>query len=456
MVRRGIGQPQCLTSPMKTNGTSRFIPWLPAIAGVVAAFACWSIVVTGALGDELPSPQEYRANWPRFRGPDGGGVYAGGDVPLTCDVKAGANIAWTADVPAEGYSSPVVWGDRLFLSGGAGAQGQVMCFSVKSGQLLWQRAVPKTAGSPADPPEVPDESGLAAATPATDGLRVYAMFANGNLAAVNFDSRVAWSKFLGVPKNPYGQATSLLTWHGRVIVQFDQGDPDDRLSKLDAFDGATGAVVWQQPRPAGASWATPIVFDAAGQSQIAALAVPWVIAYSATDGKEIWRANCLDGEVTPSPIFVGGTLFVVSPTVKLQAIRPDGRGDVTKTHLGWVAEDGIPDVVSPVSNGELVFVIDAGGLLTCYDVKDGRKQWEHDLGEECKASPSIVGSRLYVITKTGTLVVVEAARRYKELAQSPLGERVFASPAFAQNRMFVRGVKHLICIEAKHAGPTKP
>jgi outer membrane protein assembly factor BamB len=429
---------------MKTLGACKLLLFLSAIAGAAT------------LAADLPSPAEFHTNWPRFRGPDGGGVSAQGDAPLSCDIKTGANIGWTAPVPAAGYSSPVVWGDRVFLSGGDETKREVMCFDALSGKLQWQSAVPKTAGSPDAPPEVPEQCGMAASTPATDGRRVYAMFANGDLAAFNFDGTLAWSKFLGFPKNPYGHAASLLTWQDRLIVQFDQGDSDDNLSKLYAFDDATGAIVWQQPRPVGASWATPIVFDAAGKSQIITLAVPWVIAYSAKDGAEIWRADCLDGEVTPSPIFAGGALFVVSPSNKLQAIRPDGQGDVTATHLGWGAEDNIPDVTSPVSNGELIFALDSGGLLTCYDAKDGSKQWDHDFKEECHASPSIAGNRLYFITLKGALVAVETAREFKELARSPLGEQVFASPAFAQNKIFVRGVKHLICIESKDAAASKP
>jgi outer membrane protein assembly factor BamB len=430
---------------MKTLGPGKLLLWFFAMTGAAAAFA-----------GGLPSAEEIHANWPRFRGPGGAGVSAQSDSPITCDVKTGANIAWTAAVPAAGYSSPVVWGDRVFLSGGDEAKREVMCFDALSGKLLWESAVPKTAGSPAEPPEVPEQCGMAAATVATDGRRVYAMFANGDLAAFNFDGSLAWSKYLGFPKNPYGHAASLLTWQDRVIVQFDQGDADDNLSKLYEFDGATGAVVWQQPRPVGASWATPIVIDAAGQSQIITLAVPWVIAYSAKDGAEIWRADCLDGEVTPSPIFANGTLYVVSPSNKLQAIRPDGRGDVTATHLGWIAEDSIPDVTSPVSNGELVFVLDSTGVLTCYDAKTGKKQWGHDFAEECHASPSIAGNRLYIITKKGALVALDAGRQYKELGRSALGEEVFASPAFARNRIYVRGSKHLICIDAKSAAPAKP
>ena len=414
------------------------------------AFFLWLSICAGAV--VLAADSSPTENWSRFRGADGSGVYAGG-VPLTCDVKTGANVAWTATIPAEGFSSPVVWGQRVFLTGGDEKKREVMCFDLQTGALLWERAVPKPEGGPDEQPEIPDECGMAASTPATDGQRVYAMFTNGDLAAVDFDGKVVWSKHIDVSKNPYGHATSLLTWQGRLIVQCDQGKGDDGLSKLYAFDGATGAPVWEKPRAIGASWATPIAIDTAGKAQLVTLGLPWVIAYAAKDGAELWRAECLDGEVTPSPIMVGGTLVVISPTTKLQTIRPDGAGDVTKTNLGWSAEDGIPAVSSPVSNGELIFVVDAGGVLTCYDAKDGKKQWDHDLADECHTSPSLAGGQLYLITKKGTLIVVEAAREFKELARSELGEPVVACPAFAQGRLVVRGAKRLICSTPGAAKP---
>ena len=231
-------------------------------------------------------------------------------------------------------------------------------------------------------------------------------------------------------------------------MQLDQGDTEDNKSKLYALDGRTGQIVWQRPRKVGASWATPIVIEAAGKAQIITLAVPCVIAYAATDGAELWRVECLNGEITPSPVFAGGLLFVASPSEKLLAIRPDGQGDVTKTHVVWTNEDNVPDVTSPTSNGELVFAVTTSGMLTCLDAKDGKKQWEHDFDMECHASPSLAGNRLYLFSQKGTAVVVEAARQFKELFRTEMGDGFHASPAFAQDRIFLRGVTNVWCLGA--------
>ena len=184
------------------------------------------------------------------------------------------------------------------------------------------------------------------------------------------------------------------------------------------------------------------------------LAVPGVIAYAATDGTELWRVECLNGEITPSPAFGGGLLFVPSPSEKLLAIRPDGQGDVTKTHVVWTSEDNVPDVTSPLSNGELVFMITTSGMLTCLDAKDGKKQWDHDYEMEFHASPSLAGGRLYLFSQKGTAVVVEAARQFKELLRTEMGDAFHATPAFAQDRIFLRGVTNVWCLGAA-AAPDK-
>jgi outer membrane protein assembly factor BamB len=397
---------------------------------------------------DAATPQELIQNWPCFRGPGGGGVSPLTNVPATWDVKTGAGIAWKVPAPASGFGSPIVWSNRVFLSGGDARKREVICLDGKTGQIAWRQPVANVPGAPAQPAEVPESTGYAAATMATDGRRVYVFFANGDCAAFTLEGKPAWSKSFGALKNPYGHATSLTTWRDRLIVQLDQGDPEDNKSKLYALDGRTGQIVWQRPRKVGASWATPIVIEAAGKAQVITLAVPCVIAYAATDGTELWRVEGLNGEITPSPVFAGGLVFVASPSEKLMAIRPDGQGDVTKTHVVWTSDDSVPDVTSPLSDGELVFMLTTGGMLTCLDAKDGKKQWDHDYDMEFHASPSVAGRRLYLFGQKGTALVVEAAREFKELFRTEMGDGVHASPAFAPDKIFLRGVTNVWCMGA--------
>lgn len=411
-----------------------------------------------AAAPALPPQAEFLANWPRFLGPTGSSVAAGGDAPLKWDGASGAGVLWKVPVPAPGFNSPIVWGDRIFLSGGTREKREVLCFDATNGRLLWQRAIEKVPGSPPRAPEISDQTGYAAPTMATDGRHAYVIFPTGDLAAVTFDGAVAWAKHLGVPKNLYGHSTSLAVWQGRLIVQYDQGESAPANSKLFAFDGATGRVVWEKPRDFASTWASPIVIEAAGKTQIVVLGEPNVVSYDWTDGRELWKAHVLEGEVTPSPAFAGGLVLVINPYNRLLALAPDGAGDVTETHVKWKAEDNIPDVTSPVSDGALAFTVTSGGALMCFDVKTGEKVWEQDLKTEIQATPAIAGQRLYVLCTDGTTVVLEVGRAFKELARNPLGdgEKFVASPAFVRGRIYVRGLTHLYCLGEAAAKPAAP
>jgi len=388
-------------------------------------------------------------NWPRFRGPLGTGVALTTNAPLSWNVTNGQNVLWTAPVPARGHSSPIVWGDRVFLTGGNAKAREVMCFEAASGALLWQKTVPPPPAGFAKEPDVPEDTGWAASTPATDGARVFAIFATGELAALDFAGNVVWSKHLGVPQNMYGHSTSLLVWQDRLIVQFDQGDPDARKSRLYAFDSATGRELWQQPRPVGASWATPVVIEQTNRAQIVALGEPWLMAYDPANGAELWRADCLGADLAPSPVFARGLVVAASPNKHLVAVRADGQGDVTKSHIAWTLEDGVPDITSPLAWGEWVFTLTTGGMLQCAALQTGSRVWEKDLGMDFNASPTLVGDRLYLISLEGVSVVAAAAGEFRELARGYLGEPVHASPAFVGGRVFVRGTKNLFCLGEK-------
>ena len=393
---------------------------------------------------------EFRANWPRFRGTDGSGVSAYTNVPLKWDGKTGAGIVWKSPVPAPGYGSPVVWANRVFLSGGDAAARFVFCYDASNGKFLWQRSITNVPdGQPKKPEKSEIMAGVASCTTASDGRRVFAIFATGELAVFTLNGSPVWSKNIGVIKNMYGHASSLAIWPGKLILQVDQDEGAPGGSKLFAFDCATGRLLWKRSRESESSWATPIIVEAASKTQIITLGQPWIVAYALADGSELWRAEMLQGEVTASPIFAGGLVIAINPSAKLLAIRPDGAGNVTKSHIAWAVEDNIPDVTSPVSNGELVFVATSAGILTCLDANGGKKQWEHDLKMEVQSSPSVVGDKLFLLGTKGVAVVAEAGRQFKEVSRSELPDEFIASPAFANGRIFLRGATNLWCLGEK-------
>lgn len=389
--------------------------------------------------EDVPDMAEFRTNWPRFRGWDGSGVSVSSSKLVT-------DVLWHSAIPAPGQSSPIIWGDRIFITGGTAERRAVFCYNASSGLLLWDKAIENVPGSPSKAAKVPEDTGYAASTMATDGRRVYAIFANGDLCALNFDGAVVWSKYLGPLKNSYGYATSLAVWGNSLLIQIDQGDSRPAGSKLISLQGASGRVLWERERPVTASWATPIVIETPGKTQIITLADPWVISYTLDEGNELWRAQLLENEVVPSPVFAGGLVLLLSPSTRLLALRPEGTGDVTKTCVAWASEENVPDIASPVSNGELVFTVTSAGKLTCFTAHDGKKVWEKELDAEVQASPGIMDDRLLILGEHGALMILQAGREFHELGRIDLADKFVASPAFANGQVFLRGMTNLYCL----------
>jgi outer membrane protein assembly factor BamB len=350
-----------------------------------------------------------------------------------------------------GNSSPVVWGDRIFLTGADEQTREVFCFDARSGELLWRQAVPGTPESTATVPKVMEATGYAAPTPATDGRRVYAIFANGDLGAFDFEGRLRWSRSLGIPKNAYGHASSLAMFQDLLIVQFDQGIREEKRSRLLALRGATGETVWETVREVPNSWATPIVIQVDGQPQIITSADPWVLANSPADGSEIWRADCLRGDVGPSPVFAGGMVFTANEFPGLAAIRADGTGDVTETHVAWEADLGAPDTASPLATEKFVFLLASYGILTCYDAREGGDPlWEQEFDASFVSSPTLIGNLMFLFGEDGKVYIVEpTADECRVVAENDLGEECVTSPAVVDGRIFIRGKEHLIGIGQK-------
>jgi outer membrane protein assembly factor BamB len=410
-------------------------------------------------------------NWPRFRGPFGTGIAPDkwGPWPEKWDVKSGENVAWVADVPAPGKSSPIVWGDRLFLTGGDARRQVVMCFDAGNGRLLWTAAVSADAAwkrGRDSAIEVFEDTGFAAPTPATDGVRVFATFATGDVACVDFGGNVLWAINRGRPQSAYSLASSLVVRGEAVIWQFDQGGAEENLSRLIALDAGSGRVLWETPRPVPNSWSTPIIARVGERDQIITSADPWVISYDADSGAEVWRANVMDGDVASSPTFSGGVVYVTNDGAKVAAIRADGAGDVSETNIVWTAEDGMPDASSPLCDGKLFMQASGGGRITCYDATvagpvegkpvEGKLLWEKDLSDGFWASPSLAGGLVYLPGKSGKVYVFEwTGKGYAEKGVSDMGEPIEASPAFSKGRIYIRTSKRLFCLERRDASAGK-
>jgi outer membrane protein assembly factor BamB len=397
---------------------------------------------TAEQGPNYASWEELGQQWHRFRGRAGAGICPFTRIPAAWNGKTGQGILWKAEIPLPGHNSPVVWQDRVFLSGADENRRQVYCLDTASGQRLWTGDVPTV------PSEGEDlgETGLAAGTMATDGKRVYVIFATGDLAAFDFHGRRRWHQNLGWPDSTYGYASSLEVFQDRVLVQYDQGSADDGKSRLFAFDGPTGKKVWETPRPVGGSWTSPVVVRINDAFQLFTVGSPWVIAYDPNNGSELWRAEAVGGDVAASPIVAQDYVIAVEPYSQTVAVRWDGRGDVTQTHIAWRNNDAAPDIASPVSDGEFIYLLDTQGLLACLQTSDGKQVYEYDLKAMCQASPSLVGDKLYVLDEKGTMHIGSAGATFEPLAVCELGERCTASPAFAQGRIYIRGEKHLYCI----------
>ncbi len=443
-ARWGVGASAVVTCAVMATWALMPVPQLPIsqLAGVTPSPQVDALAIAPP-----PTWDQRLANSPGFRGAAGDGV-ARQQAPLPehWDGAKGQNILWKTPVPLPGKSSPVVWGDRIFLTGADEKSREVFCYDAAKGTLLWRKPVPLGL---ATVPEVFGDTGYAAPTPACDNSAVYAIFATGDLGAFDFQGNSLWRKSLGAPDSMYGFAASLLAVDGKVIVQWDMGDASEAgKSSLLAFQALTGKPLWTTPRPVRASWSSPVVARTPAGDRLILNGNPWVVSYDLATGTELWRASVMDGDVACSPVYRDGVVYVANERAKAAAIRDGGSGDVTRTHIAWTAEDNLPDIVSPLCDGKSVLTVTGSGMLTCLDAATGNKKWEHDLGTAVQASPLLIGDVVYLTVEEGITHRFRLGAAFKPLDTSPLGEKVAASVAAVNGRLYLRGESNLFCVGA--------
>ncbi len=383
----------------------------------------------------VPSPAERLKNWPNFRGPDGNGVSPARNIPTRWNGKTGEGIKWKLTLPRAGFSSPIVWGKRIFLTAGDGAAREIYGVDADRGTLLWTAVVTNVPGAPGELPEVAESTGLAASTPATDGERVYAVFGTGELFCTDWEGRPVWSRFLGKPENHYGHSSSLLVVDGLLIVQFD----GTSRARVLALDSRTGRTVWERERPA-VSWASPICVDTGRRKELILCDSVGVESYNPANGVTWWRQDCLGGEAAPSAAYAGGLVFVASDFARASGLRLTGTGGV---EVAWQWEEALPDTASLLATSQLVFMATRDRAVVCLKAKDGVRLWQQEFASQCYASPILAENRVYALDRDGVMHIFEAAEEYKPVATCPLGENAGATPAFAEGRIYIRGLRNL-------------
>lgn len=368
--------------------------------------------------------------WPAFRGMFNDGIAANHKPVTGWGENLEKSIKWTKPVPLPGYGSPIVIGNKLFVSGGDENKRALFCFDAETGELLWTHEAVNIAGSPARPPKVTDDTGYAASTPASNGKVVFAVFANGDLIAVDLDGKRLWAKNLGVPENMYGYCSSLLVLNNRLVVQYDNANQQ----VVYCIDASNGNVIWQNERKSDISWSSPTIIRLADRDIVVVLNCRDVEAFDLADGKTLWSNRIMGGEVAPSVTFSDGKVFLANQFVLAAAINAE-TGEILWRNSNIM----LPDVSSPVAYKDMLFVFASEGTISCLDAKDGKTLWEKEVKNGFYSSPLVLGDRIVAFDLKGKMLVVKPDREDLIIErEEDLGKAVLSTPALSGNRMWVR------------------
>ncbi len=388
----------------------------------------------------FPATAELRANYPFFRGPEAAGIAYQKNTPTDWNGADGKNIIWKVKIPKAGFSSPIIWGNQIFVTGADAQARMVYCYDKNSGKLVWEAAADKIEGSPAGVPKVSTDTGLAASTMATDGRAVFAIFATGDVIAFDLSGKRLWARNLGLPDNHYGHASSLVIYKDKLLVQYDT----NRSGKLLALNTKTGETAWETPRKSKIAWSSPALVNTGSRMEAILSGNPNVSGYNLETGKELWSIDCLSGEVGPSVGYSEGMVFAANEYAKLVGIKLGAT-----PAIAWESDEFLPEVSSPLAIKGLLFIATSYGVFACFDAKTGKKQWSQEYGDSFYASPIYADGKVYITDMSGKTHIVKATKEYQLIGTPELGEKAVCSPIFAEGKIYLRGVNQLYCIGSK-------
>jgi outer membrane protein assembly factor BamB len=396
----------------------------------------------------------YAEDWPQFRGPDGQGHYDGKNVPLQW--SATKNVAWKQPIPGKGWSSPIVLNGRVYLTTAAPIPGvkdlalTALCLDAAKGKVLWASEVFQQNAGKA--PKIHGKNSHASPSPLTDGQRLYVHFGHQGTACLDLAGKVLWHNSDLKYEPVHGNGGSPILVDDKLVFSSDGGDKQFIV----ALDKANGKVVWKTDRKITFdrtfSFSTPLLITVKGKQQIISPGSGAVMSYDPADGKELWRAAYDGYSVIPRPVFGHGMVFLSTGynEPKMLAVRVDGQGDVTKTHIAWKQAKGAPHAPSLLLVGDELFAVSDKGLASCLDARTGKPYWQERVnGTHFSASPVYAAGRIYFLSEEGVTTVVKAAKKFEILASSTMKEKTLASFAIADGAIYLRTESSLYRIQAK-------
>ncbi len=386
-------------------------------------------------------------NWPNWRGPNGDGTSVETNLPTKWDSTT--NVLWKSSVPGVGHASPIIWEDRLFtVTARPETQEKLLlCYDTKNGELLWQATVIKT---PLENKH--NDNSYASGTPATDGKLIYVSFLDGEsviVAAYDFTGKQVWLQRPGTFSSPHGYSCSPVLYKDMVMINGDSKG----AAFIAALSRTDGHTIWKTTldKPAH-SFSTPIFRELAGRMQMIYCGNQEVASYNPEDGSRYWFVTGPSEDFCSSPVYNEKTGFLLIssawPQRHLLAIKPDGKGDVSDTHIAWRATNLGYYVPSPVTTGNYLVTTMTNGLVNCFEASTGNILWKENLGKQY-ASAVLANGLVYMPNDDGVITVIKPGPAFESIAKNPIGEQMFASPAISNGRIYLRGAKHIFCIGVK-------
>lgn len=418
----------------------------PRLLRAIPRLSLLAAVVSGSL--TFASSADAAENWPGWRGPRGDGSVEDGSLPTSFDVAQ--DVIWKVPMPGTGHASPIIWEDRIFLVDAIEdtAERLLLCLDRETGKTLWQKTVLE---SPFE--DIHRLNSRASSTPLTDGERVYVSFLDKTemfVAAYDFEGEKLWETRPGVFSSKHGYCSSPVLWKDTIIINGDH-DGDAYLISLDR---KTGETIWKVDRPNKTrSYCTPIIRHIDGRDQLILSGSKCVASFDPSTGEQHWIIDGPTEQYVASLVYnpEDNLLFLTCgfPSKHLMGIRPNGRGNVTDTHVAWHEQAGAAYVPSPVAVGPYFLVVADNGVASCFIAKTGERLWRERLPGQHSASAITANGLAYFLSDAGILSVIKPGPEFDVIAQSELGEETYASPAVHDGRFYLRAVDHLYCLGAR-------